>query len=66
MQNQNTIYGHPYWAFMKLNMLGHCSLTQLLILPDESHGYPAREAVMRMLWEMVNWLDIDVKKEVKE
>jgi len=30
-------------------------------LPAEAHGYRARESVGHTLWEMVNWLDLNVK-----
>ena len=29
---------------------------RLVMLPDESHGYRARESVLHNLWEMENWL----------
>ncbi len=35
--------------------------TRLVMLPLESHGYRARESVLHMLWETVNWLDEFVK-----
>ncbi|MBA3988727.1 MAG: S9 family peptidase [Idiomarina sp.] len=35
--------------------------TRLVMLPHESHGYRARESVLHMLWETVNWLDEFVK-----
>ncbi|MEO1627571.1 MAG: prolyl oligopeptidase family serine peptidase [Bacteroidota bacterium] len=45
---------------------GHGATVRLVMLPDESHGYRARESVMHMLWEMTNWLDKYVKnKEVQ-
>ncbi len=31
------------------------------MLPAESHGYRARESVGHTLWEMVRWLDVQVK-----
>jgi len=33
----------------------------MVVLPNESHGYRARESVMHMLWEMSAWLDEYVK-----
>ena len=33
----------------------------MVVLPNESHGYRARESVMHMLWEMAAWLDEYVK-----
>jgi dipeptidyl aminopeptidase/acylaminoacyl peptidase len=35
--------------------------TRLVMLPHESHGYRARESVMHMLWESVEWMDQWVK-----
>ena len=34
---------------------------RLVMLPHESHGYRARESVLHMLWETVEWLDEFVK-----
>jgi hypothetical protein len=31
------------------------------MLPDESHGYEARESVGHTLWEMTRWFDKYVK-----
>ena len=31
------------------------------MLPNESHGYQARESVMHTVWEMSEWLDRYVK-----
>jgi hypothetical protein len=31
------------------------------MLPDESHGYRARESVMHTAWEMTSWLEKYVK-----
>ena len=45
---------------------GHGATAKLVMLPNESHGYRARESVMHMLWETANWLDTYVKKDVKE
>jgi dipeptidyl aminopeptidase/acylaminoacyl peptidase len=30
-------------------------------LPDEAHGYAARESVEDVLWEMLGWFDRFVK-----
>jgi dipeptidyl aminopeptidase/acylaminoacyl peptidase len=35
--------------------------TRLVLLPEESHGYRARESAMHVLWEMNEWLDRYVK-----
>jgi dipeptidyl aminopeptidase/acylaminoacyl peptidase len=34
---------------------------RLVMLPEESHGYRARESVLHMLWESERWLDAYVK-----
>jgi dipeptidyl aminopeptidase/acylaminoacyl peptidase len=36
------------------------------MLPHESHGYSARESVLHMHWEWLNWLDKYVKNRVVE
>lgn len=40
---------------------GNGGLTRLVMLPHESHGYQARESLMHMLWETIDWLDKYVK-----
>ena len=40
---------------------GHGGTVRLVMLPNESHGYAARESVMHMLWEMDHWLENYVK-----
>lgn len=35
---------------------GHGTLSRLVILPFESHGYSARESIMHVLWETDRWL----------
>ena len=40
---------------------GHGATVRLVMLPHESHGYQARESVMHMLWEIIEWLDKYVK-----
>ncbi len=34
---------------------------RLVMLPNESHGYRARESVLHMIWEMNSWLETYVK-----
>ena len=41
---------------------GHGAVARLVMLPNESHGYRARESVLHMLWEMDNWLETHVKQ----
>jgi len=38
---------------------------RLVMLPNESHGYAARESIMHMLWEQDEWLEIHVKNKGK-
>jgi dipeptidyl aminopeptidase/acylaminoacyl peptidase len=45
--------------FNALKGLG--ATTRLVMLPNESHGYSARESVLHMLWEQDQWLEIYVK-----
>ncbi len=40
---------------------GHGATVKLVMLPNESHGYRARESLMHMLYETNNWLDKYVK-----
>jgi len=40
---------------------GMGATARLVMLPQESHGYRARESVMHMLWEMAAWLEQYVK-----
>lgn len=42
-------------------MKGLGGTARLVMLPEESHGYRARESVMHMMWEMTEWLDRYVK-----
>ncbi len=40
---------------------GHGGTARLVMLPDESHGYRAKESILHMLWEMDSWLEKYVK-----
>jgi len=40
---------------------GHGGTARLVMLPDESHGYRAKESILHMLWEMDSWLEEYVK-----
>ena len=40
---------------------GHGAIVKLVMLPNESHGYRARESLMHMLYETNNWLEKYVK-----
>ncbi|MFZ6676168.1 prolyl oligopeptidase family serine peptidase [Undibacterium sp. Xuan67W] len=37
------------------------AVTKLVMLPNESHAYRARESILQMLWEQDRWLDKHVK-----
>ena len=39
---------------------------RLVMLPNESHGYWARESILHVLWESARWLDMYVKDAGKE
>jgi dipeptidyl aminopeptidase/acylaminoacyl peptidase len=41
---------------------GHGATVRLVMLPLESHGYSARESVLHMHWETLQWLDRFVKE----
>ncbi len=40
---------------------GNGATVRLVMLPHESHGYRARESILHMHWEWVEWLDRYVK-----
>jgi dipeptidyl aminopeptidase/acylaminoacyl peptidase len=40
---------------------GHGGTARLVMLPNESHGYQAKESIMHMLWEMDSWMEEHVK-----
>lgn len=42
-------------------MKGLGKTVRLALLPDEAHGYRARESILHMLWECDTWLDRYVK-----
>ena len=42
---------------------GHGATARLVMLPNESHGYSARESVLHVLAEMVEWFDKHVKNK---
>ena len=39
---------------------------RLVMLPNESHGYSAKESVMHMLWEQDQWFEKYLKKADKK
>jgi len=42
---------------------GHGATVRLVMLPHESHGYRARESILHVLAEMIEWLDKHVKNK---
>lgn len=40
---------------------GHGGTARLVMLPHESHGYRARESILHVLAEMIEWFDTHVK-----
>ncbi len=59
--NQGTfpIQSERYYAALK----GAGATTRLVLLPAEAHGYAARESLLHMHWEYLNWLDKYVKNK---
>lgn len=57
--NQGTfpIQSERYYAALK----GAGATTRLVLLPQEAHGYSARESLLHMHWEYMMWLDKYVK-----
>lgn len=51
------IQSERFFAALK----GHGARARLVMLPNESHGYRARESVLHMLWEESEWLDTHVR-----
>ncbi|MFC2160025.1 S9 family peptidase [Acidobacteriota bacterium] len=42
---------------------GHGATTRLVMLPNESHGYSAKESVLHVLADMIEWFDKYVKNK---
>lgn len=42
---------------------GHNATVRLVLLPNESHGYRARESILHVLAEMFEWFDMYVKNK---
>jgi dipeptidyl aminopeptidase/acylaminoacyl peptidase len=40
---------------------GNGGAVRYVTLPDEAHGYSARESIEHVLWEMLTWFDKFVK-----
>ena len=50
--------------FNALKGLG--AITRLVLLPQESHGYAAKESILHTLWEQDQWLEKYVKNKGKD
>lgn len=59
--NQGTfpIQSERYYAALK----GAGATVRLVLLPSEAHGYAARESLLHMHWEYLNWMDKYVKNK---
>ena len=44
-----------------LALKGHGATVRYVTLPYEAHGYAARETLLHVLWERLNWFDKYVK-----
>jgi dipeptidyl aminopeptidase/acylaminoacyl peptidase len=42
---------------------GHGATVRMVLLPNESHGYDARESIMHVMWETYHWLEKYVKNK---
>ena len=52
------IQSERFYAALK----GFGATARLVLLPNESHGYAARETILHKHWEVLNWMDKYVKK----
>ena len=59
--NQGTfpIQSERYYAALK----GAGATVRLVLLPSEAHSYAARESLLHMHWEYLNWMDKYVKNK---
>ena len=48
---------------MYMALKGNGAAVRYVQLPDEAHGYQARESIEHMIWEMLRWFDTYVKPE---
>jgi len=56
------IQSERYYAALK----GFGAVTRLVMLPNESHGYTARETILHKHWEVLEWMDKYVKEKKAE
>ena len=53
------IQSERFYAALK----GFGATARLVLLPNESHGYAARESILHKHWEVLNWMNKYVKKQ---
>ncbi len=53
------IQSERFFAALK----GFGATVRLVLLPNESHGYAARESILHKHWEVLNWMDKYVKNK---
>lgn len=53
------IQSERFYAALK----GFGATARLVLLPNESHGYAARESILHKHWEVLNWMDKYVKNK---
>jgi dipeptidyl aminopeptidase/acylaminoacyl peptidase len=53
------IQSERFYAALK----GFGAITRLVLLPNESHGYAARETILHKHWEVLNWMNKYVKNK---
>ncbi|MDP4224075.1 MAG: prolyl oligopeptidase family serine peptidase [Bacteroidota bacterium] len=53
------IQSERFYAALK----GFGAVVRLVLLPDESHGYAARESILHKHWEVLGWMDKYVKNK---
>ncbi|HRW85650.1 MAG TPA: prolyl oligopeptidase family serine peptidase, partial [Bacteroidales bacterium] len=47
------VQSERFYAALK----GHGAVVRLVMLPNESHGYAARETILHKHWEVLNWMN---------
>jgi dipeptidyl aminopeptidase/acylaminoacyl peptidase len=55
------VQSERFYAALK----GAGATVRYVVLPNEAHGYRARESTLHTLWEMTNWLDTYLKPKAK-
>jgi dipeptidyl aminopeptidase/acylaminoacyl peptidase len=55
------IQSERYYTALK----GFGATVRLVMLPNESHGYAARESILHKHWEVLNWMNRYVKDKKK-